>query len=214
MCDGDIADGDAAAVVVDAPAVLLDAIDALGVADIVVDIHDEHGVVGVDVNLIGVVCGTVETVAVDAADEALAIGLGFGTVFVLLDADSLLLEVDLTPVFVLGVEDHGVVELGVCAAHHGDAELVPVVGGLDGQRDVVVASQSGIEHVGIVATEGAAIVSVACHDADGLWLVVLGCEGGHGTEGQGAVLMLDEPVAHQCVSWMVLPSRSGHQPQM
>ena len=67
MCDGDIADGDAAAVVVDAPAVLLDAIDALGVADIVVDIHDEHGVVGVDVNLIGVVCGTVEAVAVDAA---------------------------------------------------------------------------------------------------------------------------------------------------
>ena len=37
-----IADGDGATVVVDAPAVFLDAIDAVGVADIVVDVH-HHG---------------------------------------------------------------------------------------------------------------------------------------------------------------------------
>ena len=48
-----IADGDAAAVVVDAPAVLLDAVDAIGVADIVIYIHDHHTVVGEDVDMVG-----------------------------------------------------------------------------------------------------------------------------------------------------------------
>ena len=42
LADLNIADGDGATIVVDAPAVLLDAVDALRVADDVVDVHDEH----------------------------------------------------------------------------------------------------------------------------------------------------------------------------
>ena len=198
MLDGDIADGDGAAVVVDAPEVLLDAVDALGVADIIINIHDHDGVVGIDVYLVGVVCGAVEAVAVDAADEALAIGLGLGAVVGGLNAIAFLLEVDFAPVLVLGVEDHGVVVVGVCAAHEGDAELVPVVGGLDGQRDVVVAIQTGVEDVGVVAAEGAVVIAVAGHDADGSGLAVLGCQGGYGTEGQRTVGVLDELVTDQC----------------
>ena len=51
----DIADGDAASVVVDTPAVLLDTIDTIGIGADIVDVHDHHAIVGVDVYLVGVV---------------------------------------------------------------------------------------------------------------------------------------------------------------
>ena len=98
LADLNIADGDGATVVVDAPAVLLDAVDALRVADDVVDVHDEHRVVGVDVDVIDIVCRAVEAVAVSTLYEALA--------FL-----ALLFEVQLAVVLVLRVYHHGVVFL-------------------------------------------------------------------------------------------------------
>ena len=55
LTDLDIADGDASTVVVDAPAILLDAIDAVGIGTDIIDIHDHYAVVCVDVNLVVVV---------------------------------------------------------------------------------------------------------------------------------------------------------------
>ena len=50
-----VADGDGSAVIVDAPTVLLDAIDALSIGANVVDVHRQNGVVSIDVDVVGVV---------------------------------------------------------------------------------------------------------------------------------------------------------------
>ena len=67
-----VADSDRTAVVVDAPAVLLDAVDALGVGADVIDVERQDAVVGIDVDVVDVVGRTPKPVAVDALDEAFA----------------------------------------------------------------------------------------------------------------------------------------------
>ena len=59
-----IADSDGTTVVVDAPAVLLDTVDTLGVADNVIDVHDEYGVVGIDVDVVLVVGRTIKYISI------------------------------------------------------------------------------------------------------------------------------------------------------
>ena len=113
------------------------------------------------------------------------------------DSIALLLEVHLTVVFILGVHHHGVVEVVVGTAHEGDAELIPVVGGLHRKRQVVGCSQSVVEHIGIVARQCSVVVTVRGHHVDVLLLRVFGCHSGHGTQGQRAVGVLNELVAHQ-----------------
>jgi hypothetical protein len=73
VADGDIADGDIGTIAVDAPAVFLDTIDALGVADIVIDIHHDDAVVCIDIYLVGVVGRCGEDIAVDSFHEALTL---------------------------------------------------------------------------------------------------------------------------------------------
>ena len=77
LADLDIAYCNTAAVAVDAPAILLDAIDTVGVADIVIHVHHHDAVVSIDINLIDIVIRTSETITVDALDEALAIDNNF-----------------------------------------------------------------------------------------------------------------------------------------
>lgn len=57
-------------IAVDAPTILLDAIDAVGVAGHIIDVHHADAVVGVDGDVVGVVCRTVEDVSVDAGNES------------------------------------------------------------------------------------------------------------------------------------------------
>ena len=99
-----IANCDRTAVVVDAPAVFLDAVDALGVGAYIVDVKCQDAVICVDVDVVGVVGGTLEPVAIGGLDEALA----FFT---------FLLEVELAVVIVLGVHYDGIVFLRICATY-------------------------------------------------------------------------------------------------
>ena len=136
----EVANLDVATVVVDAPAVLLNTVDAVGVSVGVVDVHHHDGVVGVDVDAIYIVGRTREIVAVDAFDEALT-------------ALAFLFEVHLAGVLVFRVDNHGVILLGVGATHKGNTEFVPVVARSDSETDVVVRLETIEEHVCIVARE-------------------------------------------------------------
>jgi hypothetical protein len=57
-------------IAVDAPAILLDAIDAVGVAGHIIDVHHADAVVGVDGDVVDAVCRTVEGISVDAGNES------------------------------------------------------------------------------------------------------------------------------------------------
>lgn len=92
----DIAYSDTATIVIDAPAVFLNAVDTLGIAHIVVDVHHKDRIIGIDVNLVGVVCRTFEPVAVNTIDEALTCG-------------TFLLKVNLTVVLVLRIDNHRII---------------------------------------------------------------------------------------------------------
>ena len=98
LTDFHVADGNGAAIIVDAPAVLLDAVDALGVGTDIVDVHHQYTVVGVDVDVVGVVCRTGEVIAVGGFDKAFPIF-------------TLLLEVHLTAILPLGIDNQGVILL-------------------------------------------------------------------------------------------------------
>ena len=73
---------------------------------------------------------------------------------------SFLLEVHLAMVFILGVDDHRVILLAVCATEHRDTELIPVVGGLDSEGDVVRGAQTVVKHVSAVAAERAVAIAL------------------------------------------------------
>ena len=93
-----IANCNRTAVVVDAPAVFLDAVDALGVGTYIVNVKCQYAVICVDVDVVGVVGGTLEPVAIGGLDETLAFF-------------AFLLKVELAVVIVLRVHDDGVVLL-------------------------------------------------------------------------------------------------------
>ena len=101
-------------------------------------------------------------------------------------------------IFVLRIDHHRVVLVRIGATHERNAELVPVVGGLYGERDVVAGAQAVEEHVGIVAREGAIVVAVGSHHVDIHSVVVLCSHCRHSAEGKNAVGVLDELVANQC----------------
>ena len=67
-----IANGDVTTIVIDTPAVLLDAIDAVGIANGIVDIHHADTIVGIDGDVIHVVTWTSEVVSINAINETLA----------------------------------------------------------------------------------------------------------------------------------------------
>jgi hypothetical protein len=138
--DAEVADGNASPIIIDAPAVLLDAIDALGVSTYIVDVKNADGVVGEKVYLVDIVFRTSEIVAVDAFDEALT-------------ALAFLFEVHLAGVLVFRIDNHGVILLGVGATHEGNTEFVPIVARSDSETDVVVRIETIEEHVCIVARE-------------------------------------------------------------
>ena len=81
----------AACVGIDAPAVAGNTMDTVGVADMVVHIHDQDGVVGVDIYAVRVVRGGWESVAINVRNKAFAVF-------------SLLLEVDFAAVLALRIE--------------------------------------------------------------------------------------------------------------
>ena len=71
---GQIADSDRTAIVVDAPTVLLDAIDALGIGTDIIDVEHKYGVVGIDIDMIRIVSWTFEPVTVYSFNETFACG--------------------------------------------------------------------------------------------------------------------------------------------
>ena len=93
-----IANSDRATIVVDAPTVLLYAVDAVGIGADIVDVHHHYRVVRIDIDVINVIRRTLEIVTVDALDETLA--------FL-----SLLLEINLSAILPFGIHHHGVVLL-------------------------------------------------------------------------------------------------------
>ena len=135
-----IANCNRAAVVVDAPAVFLDAVDALGVGTYIVDVKCQDAVVCVDVDVVGVVGGTLEPVAVSSLDETFAFF-------------AFLLEIELAVVIVLGVHYDGVVLLRICATYERYAKLIPGVRSLYGERDVVGCAQTVVEYVCSIAAQ-------------------------------------------------------------
>ena len=127
LTDFHITNSNGASIIVDAPAVFLYAIDALGVGTYIVDVGHDNRVISVDVDVVGVIGGTCEPIAVDALDEALAIDLYFFAFIVFLQAIALLLKVNLAAVLIFGIDHQRVVKFGISAAHERDAELVPSV---------------------------------------------------------------------------------------
>ena len=114
----------------------------MGAADNVVDVHDEDTIVGIDVDVVLVVLGTIESIAVGTFDEALAKDLLLHHLLLFLaplfyDAIAFLFEVHLTGILLLGIDNERIVVVGFCAAYKGDSELIPVVGGGNLERDVV-----------------------------------------------------------------------------
>ena len=67
-----VADGNGAAIVVDAPAILLDAVDTLGIGTDIVNVKRQDGVVGVDIYVVSVISRTLEPITVNTLDEAFA----------------------------------------------------------------------------------------------------------------------------------------------
>lgn len=65
----DIGYFDFVAVVVDRPAVTGDTIDAIGVGETIVDIHHEHRVIGIDIDMVDIIGRLIELIAVDSTDE-------------------------------------------------------------------------------------------------------------------------------------------------
>ena len=133
LADFHITNSNGTTVVIDTPAILLYAIDTLGVGTYIVDVGHDNRVVSVNVDVVGVVGGTVEPVAVDSLNEALAIDFFFSALIIFLQAIALLLEVDLATVLVFGIDDQSVIVFWIGAAYERDAELVPVVRGLHGE---------------------------------------------------------------------------------
>ena len=108
-----VANCDVSTIVVDTPAVLLDAIDAVGITANIIDVHHADAVVGIDSDMINIVARTIEYIAIDTLDESLA----FLTI---------LLEVNLANILVLRIHYHRIILLGVCATYKRNAELVGV----------------------------------------------------------------------------------------
>ena len=117
------------AVRVDAPAVALYAVDAVGVAAHIVDIHRADAVVGGDDDVVSVVGGTLEHITVVVGKESAALL-------------ALLLKVDLAVVVALVVNNKRVEHIGIGAAHQRDAELVAVAAGLHRKLNAVLVSQT------------------------------------------------------------------------
>lgn len=118
-----------AAVRVDAPAVALNAVDAVGVAAHIVDIHRADAVVGGDDDVVSVVGGALEHITVVVGKESATLL-------------TLLLKVDLAGVVALVVDDERVEHVGIGAAHQRDSELVAVAAGLHRKLDAVLVSQT------------------------------------------------------------------------
>ena len=118
-----------AAVRVDAPAVALYAVDAVGVAAHIVDVHRADAVVGGDDDVVSVVGGALEHITVVVGKESAALL-------------ALLLKVYLAGVVALVVDDERVEHVGIGAAHQRDAELVAVAAGLHRKLDAVLVSQT------------------------------------------------------------------------
>ena len=114
LTDFHIAYSNGTTVVVDAPAILLDAVDTLGISADIIDVHGQNGVVGIDVDVVYIVSGTLEPVTVDALDEAFT-------------SRAFLLEVYLPMVLIFRIDNHCVILLRVSAANEGNAKLIPVV---------------------------------------------------------------------------------------
>ena len=128
------------------------------------------------------------------------------------------LEVDLSIVLVLRVDNHGVILLGVRATNHRDTKLIPFVGSGDGEADLVVVTQTAHQHVGI------RLLGIACKRISAICLghvlallhlygnilVVLLAHGINLSECQRTILVLDEFIANQVATPLWLCRRSTH----
>ena len=100
-----------------APAVARHTVDAVGVAQAIVDVHYYDRVVGVDINVVGVVSRGVEHVTVDSRNETYT----FGTFF---------FEVDLSfGSSVFRINNECVPFFAIRSAHKGYTELIGCLNG-------------------------------------------------------------------------------------
>jgi hypothetical protein len=72
LTDFHVRDCNRASIVVDTPAILLDAVDTLGIGADIVNIHGQNRVVGIDVNIVDIVCRTHEPVTIYTLNESLS----------------------------------------------------------------------------------------------------------------------------------------------
>lgn len=160
-----------AAIAVDAPAILLNAIDAVGVAGGIIKIHDTDTVVGVDSDMIGVVRRSVEDIPVDACDESGTLG-------------TFLLKVDLARVLAFRVNNERVILLRVTASDERNTEAIGVSTDLHREGDAVAVAQTVEEHVTLACEPES--VAALCHSSltecltlDGLLLIIFIVYSGH-----------------------------------
>jgi Na+-transporting NADH:ubiquinone oxidoreductase subunit NqrA len=126
----DIGYFDGIAVVIDRPAVTRYAVDTVGICHAVIDIHRYHGIIGIDINMIDIIRGLIELIAVDGSDKAFPFG-------------ALFLEIDLAlGASVLGIDNEGVPFLAIRTTSEGYTELI---GTFDGKGEVVLITQTAVE---------------------------------------------------------------------
>lgn len=159
------------AIAVDAPTILLDAIDAVGVAGHIINIHDTDTVVGVDSDMVDVVRRAVEDISINACDGTCALG-------------TFLLKVDLARIVALGVDDECVILLRVTASDKRNTEAVIVATGLHREGNAVAVAQTVEEHI-TLAHEPESVAAL-CHSSltecltlDGLLLIIFIVYSGH-----------------------------------
>ena len=125
----------AAFVAVDRPAVTRDVVDTLGVAEHIVDVHGQHRVVGIDIDIVRSIRRNGERIA--------AASFEFPFTLLFLKADEIVVTIRAYHdgvVFLVGL-----VTIFAVAANEGDTESVRFVGGGNCHGDMIVVVQC-IEH--------------------------------------------------------------------
>ena len=159
--DLDIANVDVTTIAVDRPAVFLQSVDTLRGTIFTIDIHDNHRIVGVDINLVGIVGRTGEDISVGTYDKSLALA-------------AFLFEVYLAATILpLRINHERLIFCCVGATYEGNAPFV----GLScfyHKGNVVVVAQAAEKRIS-VAANGTRSIVFRCHDFRFRLLVVFCC---------------------------------------
>ena len=151
MTDSKVAYINLSAIIIYAPAVLLCTIDAVCIAAYVVDIHNGNTVIRVNSDMINIISRTREVISVSSCNESHS-------------CFAFLLEINLTCIVILRINNHRVILLRITSTDEGNAELISVGCSLHCEGYLVVIAQAVEENIGI---------SCECESVIGLFNTIL-----------------------------------------